>query len=365
MPNLKTTLLDVCRRCFTDNHCWRRGLCTRQSIYLFRRNFSHQKVFAQCSHAQKRKLFLSELNSIARFIRCAGARGLFGGSHGSAPQQTLEDIAENIKDRRFRNIVVMAGAGISTPSGIPDFRSPGSGLYDNLQRYNLPYAEAIFEINYFHHNPNPFFALAKELYPGNYKPNLTHYFIRLLYDKGQLLRMYTQNIDGLERLAGIPSKMLVEAHGTFATATCTVCRRDYNAEELRNDIMEGTIPKCSSCTGVIKPDIVFFGEELPQRFFSYLIDFPRADLLIIMGTSLEVEPFASLAGAVPSSVSRLLINRDLVGPFAWGSPRHNDVAEVGDVVSGVKKLVEILGWTQELEALMNVDTEKDAMKREE
>lgn len=72
----------------------------------------------------------------------------------------------------------------------------------------------------------------------------------------------------------------------------------------------------------------------------------------------QVEPFASLAGAVRSPVSRLLINRDLVGPFAWGSPRHNDVAEVGDVVSGVKKLVELLGWMQELEALMNVGTEK-------
>ncbi len=78
-------------------------------------------------------------------------------------------------------------------------RSPGSGLYDNLQQYDLPYAEAIFEIGFFHHNPNPFFALAKELYPGNYQPNLTHYFVRLLHKKGQLLRMYTQNIDGLER----------------------------------------------------------------------------------------------------------------------------------------------------------------------
>lgn len=363
MLYLKTTVLNVCRRCFTQNCCWRRGLCTIQ--YLSRRNLSHLKVLSPFSHAQRSPLFLSKLNCLAALIRCGGPRGLFGGTRGTAQQQTLEDIAENIRERRFKRIVVMAGAGISTPSGIPDFRSPGSGLYDNLQQYNLPYAEAIFEINYFHHNPNPFFALAKELYPGNYKPNLTHYFIRLLHDKGQLLRMYTQNIDGLERIAGVPAKMLVEAHGTFATATCTVCRRDYKGEELRNDIMKGTVPRCSVCKGVVKPDIVFFGEELPQQFFTYLTDFPIADLLIIMGTSLEVEPFASLAGAVRSSVSRLLINRDLVGPFAWGSPRHNDVAEVGDVVSGVKKLVELLGWMQDVEALMNVGTEKDSMKREE
>uniref|UniRef100_A0A4W4DM33 Deacetylase sirtuin-type domain-containing protein n=1 Tax=Electrophorus electricus TaxID=8005 RepID=A0A4W4DM33_ELEEL len=221
--------------------------------------------------------------------KCYENSGLFGGG-GSAPQQTLEDIAKSIRERQYKRITVMAGAGISTPSGIPDFRSPGSGLYDNLQQYNLPYAEAIFEINYFHYNPKPFFALAKELYPGNYQPNLTHYFIRLLHDKGQLLRMYTQNIDGLERMAGIPPKMLVEAHGTFATATCMVCRRDYKGEEEKL-----FMPNCPHCKGVIKPDIVFFGEELPQHFFLYLTDFPMTDLLIVMGTSLEVrEPYIAL-----------------------------------------------------------------------
>ncbi|KAG7276848.1 hypothetical protein CRUP_007985 [Coryphaenoides rupestris] len=291
----------------------------------------------------------SRLNS----PRWTGVRGLLSGGGGAdVRQQTLEDIAKSIQEKNYKRIVVMAGAGISTPSGIPDFRSPGSGLYDNLQQYDLPYAEAIFEIDYFHHNPRPFFALAKELYPGNYQPNLTHYFVRLLHDKGQLLRMYTQNIDGLERLAGIPPERLVEAHGTFATATCTVCRRTYEGEDLRGDVMKATIPKCPTCTGVVKPDIVFFGEELPHHFFKYIQDFPLADLLIIMGTSLEVEPFASLAAAVRSSVPRLLINRDLVGPFAWATPRPSDVAQLGDVVSGVGTLAHAIGWTQELDALM-------------
>ena len=79
-------------------------------------------------------------------------------------------------------------------------RTPGTGLYDNLQQYSIPYPEAIFDIDYFHVNPRPFFTLAKELYPsGKYRPNYIHYFVRLLHDKGLLLRMYTQNIDGLER----------------------------------------------------------------------------------------------------------------------------------------------------------------------
>ncbi|XP_040026013.2 NAD-dependent protein deacetylase sirtuin-3, mitochondrial isoform X1 [Gasterosteus aculeatus] len=233
--------------------------------------------------------------------RWNGTREFFsrGGSGGSAEgQKTLADIAEGIRERRYAKVVVMAGAGISTPSGIPDFRSPGSGLYDNLQQYDLPYAEAIFELRFFHHNPRPFFALAKELYPGNYRPNVTHYFVRLLHEKSQLLRMYTQNIDGLERLAGIPPEMLVEAHGTFATATCTVCLREHQGEELRADVMSGTVPQCPTCRGVVKPDIVFFGEELPRHFFKYLTDFPRADLLVVMGTSLEV---SRACGAVRQS----------------------------------------------------------------
>ncbi|XP_074740858.1 NAD-dependent protein deacetylase sirtuin-3, mitochondrial isoform X1 [Strix uralensis] len=279
------------------------------------------------------------------------------GAGGGEQQLTLQDVAQLLRKQECRRVVVMAGAGISTPSGIPDFRSPGSGLYSNLEQYDIPYPEAIFELMYFCVNPKPFFTLAKELYPGNYRPNYAHYFLRLLHDKGLLLRLYTQNIDGLERAAGIPPDKLVEAHGTFATATCTVCRRKFPGEDLRGDVMADRVPRCPVCTGVIKPDIVFFGEELPQRFFLHMTDFPTADLLFVIGTSLEVEPFASLAGAVRSPVPRVLINRDLVGPFAWRQ-RRNDIAQLGDVVRGVERLVELLGWTGEMQALIRREEAK-------
>ncbi|XP_065539403.1 NAD-dependent protein deacetylase sirtuin-3, mitochondrial isoform X4 [Lathamus discolor] len=279
------------------------------------------------------------------------------GDDGGKQQLTLRDVAELMRKKECQRVVVMAGAGISTPSGIPDFRSPGSGLYSNLEQYNIPYPEAIFELAYFFINPKPFFTLAKELYPGNYRPNYAHYFLRLLHDKGLLLRLYTQNIDGLERVAGIPPDRLVEAHGTFATASCTVCRRNFPGEHFRGDVMADRVPRCPVCTGLIKPDIVFFGEELPQRFLLHVADFPMADLLFVIGTSLEVEPFASLAGAVRGSVPRVLINRDLVGPFAW-QQRHKDVAQLGDVVHGVQALVELLGWSRELQALIQKEKEK-------
>ncbi|XP_051633169.1 NAD-dependent protein deacetylase sirtuin-3, mitochondrial [Manacus candei] len=294
--------------------------------------------------------------SLSAAARAILGRGRWGGDEGKE-KLTLKDVAELLRKKECRRVVVMAGAGISTPSGIPDFRSPGSGLYSNLEQYDIPYPEAIFELGYFFVNPKPFFTLAKELYPGNYRPNSAHYFLRLLHDKGLLLRLYTQNIDGLERLAGIPPDKLVEAHGTFATATCTVCKRNFPGEDFRGDVMGDRVPRCPVCTGVVKPDIVFFGEELPQRFLLHLADFPLADLLFIIGTSLEVEPFASLAGAVRSSVPRVLINRELVGPFAW-QQRHNDVAQLGDVVGGVEKLVELLGWNDEMQTLIQKEKEK-------
>ncbi|RUS12426.1 DHS-like NAD/FAD-binding domain-containing protein, partial [Endogone sp. FLAS-F59071] len=125
------------------------------------------------------------------------------------------------------SIIVMTGAGISTAAGIPDFRTPGTGLYDNLQKYKLPYPEAIFTILLRREckNPEPFYAVAKQLYPGKLFPTKTHYFILLLHSKNLLLRNFTLNIDTLERIAGIPEDILVEAHGSFASAKCVICHK--------------------------------------------------------------------------------------------------------------------------------------------
>lgn len=113
--------------------------------------------------------------------------------------------------------MLQAGAGISVSAGIPDFRSPDTGLYSQLQRYNLPWPEAVFDIRYFRHDPNPFCTLAKELWPeyGKHAPTPAHHFLRLLSDKGLLLTVFTQNIDGLEQMAGVPAHKVVHAHGSF------------------------------------------------------------------------------------------------------------------------------------------------------
>lgn len=274
-------------------------------------------------------------------------------SSSSGSFGALASISRLIKLGRVRNIVVVAGAGISTASGIPDFRTPGTGLYANLAKYDIPYPEAIFNVDYFSDNPHPFFSLAKELYPGYHRPNYVHYFIRMLHQKGLLLRMYTQNIDGLEKLCGIPDDKLVEAHGSFATAACHLCYTPYPAEEAKQAIMNDKIPICMFCAGAVKPNVVFFGEDLPEKYFQHAQDFPKADLLMIMGTSLKIEPFASLINTVKSTVPRLLLNRDPVGPFERRPLRRGDSMELGDLVDSVRKFGEILGWHSEIQHLMN------------
>lgn len=283
---------------------------------------------------------------------------------------SLEEIARLIKEGHAKKIIVMSGAGISTSSGIPDFRSPDTGLYSNLQKYNLPYAEAIFDIEYFEERPEAFFTLAKELYPGNFKPTLTHYFIKLLADKKLLLRNYTQNIDALERAAGIDAELLVEAHGTFHTARCITksCRKEYNHEQIRQTIFDDQIPKCDACKGLVKPDIVFFGEGLPARFFQLSEpDFAKCDLLIVMGTSLTVHPFASLIQLVHLKTPRLLINREKVGmelhrgfDFDHSSGFIRDVAALGTCDEMCLKLASLLGWNQELDKLMKITSDPSA-----
>ncbi|GAA94075.1 uncharacterized protein L969DRAFT_78833 [Mixia osmundae IAM 14324] len=295
----------------------------------------------------------------------------------------LQDVAQLIQSGKVKRVCTLTGAGISTSAGIPDFRSPKTGLYANLEKYKLPYAEAVFDIEYFVDKPEPFFALAKELWPANYEPTPSHYFFKLLEDRKLLLRAFTQNIDTLERRAGVSDDKIVEAHGSFATATCLKCRKKHTAEQIKDRIMQGQVLRCTetSCKGkkraLIKSDIVFFGEALPSRFHQRISDLEDCDLLIVMGTSLTVHPFASLVNAVPDECPRVLINLEAVGEMgdfsmgtmgmqysdgfdfdgrARGGPeKARDVLYLGKCDDGVRELVEALGWTDDFEKLCDAN----------
>jgi len=298
----------------------------------------------------------------------------------------VEAVAEYMTSGKCKNVIFMVGAGISTSAGIPDFRSPETGLFHQLEKYNLPYPEAVFDIGFFKNNPKPFYHLARELFPGNFKPSICHHFMKLVHDKGLLLRLYTQNIDGLERISGVPGEKLIESHGTFHTAHCInkECLQEYSLEWMKKVVLDkdhqDNVARCDKCKHYVKPDIIFYGEMLPNRFYELIDkDFKKCDMLIIIGTSLTVQPFASLVDFVGNSVPRLMINLtkpdggSFISRFVPGLGSGMDfqsksnvrnVFLKSDADSGCKQLAELLNWKADLDLLLNGNVKKEEDKVE-
>ncbi|CDW54928.1 NAD dependent deacetylase sirtuin 1 [Trichuris trichiura] len=226
---------------------------------------------------------------------------------------TINDVVNLIK--QSKRVIVLTGAGVSVSCGIPDFRSKG-GLYEILHSKfpELSDPQTIFDIKYFRYNPRPFFVFAKEIYPDLFSPSLTHRFIKYLELEGKLLRNYTQNIDTLESAAGI--ERVVYCHGSFTTASCITCKFKVDIEKIKPDILEGRIPICPQCgtqakKSIMKPDVVFFGEDLPSAFHTNLTkDQLEADLLLVIGSSLKVGPVNAIPGMLRDDVPQVLINRE-------------------------------------------------------
>lgn len=184
------------------------------------------------------------------------------------------------------NIVFFGGAGVSTESGIPDFRSV-DGLYN--QQYDYP-PETIISHSFFKANPEEFYRFYKErmIFP-NAKPNKAHRALAVLEARGKLKAVITQNIDGLHQAAG--SREVLELHGSIHRNYCTRCSRFYTLEDIL--AMDG-VPRCS-CKGIIKPDVVLYEESLDTDLLHRAVnDIRQADMLIVGGTSLVVYPAAGL-----------------------------------------------------------------------
>ena len=174
-----------------------------------------------------------------------------------------------------------------------------------------------------------------------YEPTLGHHFIKRLQDEGILLQNLTQNIDDLEIKAGVSEEKLLQAHGHSRTAHCIDCNKQADIKEWKELAAKEVPMRCKECEGLIKPDIVFFGEQLPESFFSAPATMKKADLAIIIGTSLQVNPFAYLAQLIPKSAPIVLINRDDVV--------HRKDLKLwmeGDIQDNVAKLMQAIGWKQ-------------------
>lgn len=216
-----------------------------------------------------------------------------------------------IKLTRVREIIkntdkltVLTGAGVSTDSGISDFRS-ADGVYSRWD------SNKVFDIDYFKQNPKYFFEFAREeLYSfSDKRPNITHEIITKWEKEGFLKACITQNIDMLHQRAG--TKNVLEIHGSIEHAHCLKCHRGYDIDQIRERLLSQDVPLCE-CGGIIKPDIVFFGEMLPQHEIAESFEqAAQCDVFIAIGTSLVVYPAASLPLVAKDNGAKLIIiNRE-------------------------------------------------------
>jgi len=188
-------------------------------------------------------------------------------------------------------IVFFGGAGVSTESGIPDFRSE-NGLYKSMSEYGAR-PEAIISRSFFKQNPDTFFKYYKEnlMYPDA-KPNEAHFALARLEERGKLLAVVTQNVDGLHQMAG--SKNVIQVHGSALRNYCVDCGETYSdAYILKPAVCSGHVPLCEKCNGTVRPDIVLYEESLDSDVIENAVDsIAKADTLIVGGTSLVVYPAA-------------------------------------------------------------------------
>ena len=235
--------------------------------------------------------------------------------------QILNNLIKNSK-----KIVFFGGAGVSTESGIPDFRSK-DGIYN--QKYDYP-PEEILSHNFFMNNPKAFYKFYKDkLNSLNSQPNITHYKLAKLEKKGKVTAIVTQNIDGLHQKAG--SKNVLELHGSILRNYCMKCHKFYDAKHI---FLSDCVPVCD-CGGMIKPDVVLYGEPLPEDIWQEAIKkIEEADLLIVGGTSLSVYPAALLISYFKNK-NIVLINRSKTNYDNKASLIIND--NLGNVFSQIKE----------------------------
>jgi len=232
-----------------------------------------------------------------------------------------------------RCTVALTGAGISVPSGIPDFRSPGTGLWEKVDPMEVAH------IDVFMRDPKRFWSYYRPRFGmlSDKEPNGAHRALAALEERGMLDAVVTQNIDRLHRKAG--SRRVIEVHGTIETSSCVRCASSYPLDDVGKLFDDEGVARCERCEGPVKPDVVLFGEMLPEGAMeeSYALA-SRADLLLCVGTSLEVYPVAALPSVTARSGGSVAIVTKGPTPFDGQAAVRLD----GDVVDELEALVAAL-----------------------
>jgi len=248
----------------------------------------------------------------------------------TAGDGTAERLAELIRESRCT--VALTGAGISVPSGIPDFRTPGEGLWEKVDPMEVAHIDA------FHRDPERFWSFYRPRFAmlGDKQPNAAHRALAQLEASGLLDAVVTQNVDRLHRKAG--TQRLIEVHGSIDTSSCVKCKASFELENI-DALFTNGVAHCPGCSGLVKPDVVLFGELLPEEAMNEAQRLAeRCDLMLCVGSSLEVYPVAGLPSIARASGGQL-------GIVTQGPTPFDSEAEVkldGDVVDDMTAVLAAL-----------------------
>ncbi|MBW2055923.1 MAG: Sir2 family NAD-dependent protein deacetylase [Deltaproteobacteria bacterium] len=209
-----------------------------------------------------------------------------------------------------RRILVFSGAGLSTESGIPDFRSPG-GVWSRYDPADFYFDRIISDEG----ARTRYWQMSTEAYQTMKKaaPNRGHLAVKTLEDRGKLLAIVTQNIDSLHHKAGNSPEKIIELHGTAFSVSCLSCGKKYDRDEIEERIRSGVrVPYCDDCSGILKPDTISFGQPMPEQKMAQALRYAeQCDLCMVLGSSLVVYPAASIpVHAVEKGAKLMIINRD-------------------------------------------------------
>ncbi len=276
-----------------------------------------------------------------------------------ASADLLSKIAESLKAGTIKNVVVLTGPEVSAAAGFPDLHSFDEAMCARLEKYKLPFPEALFNLEYFSKEPKPLYSLMREIVGKKLAPTGIHYFIRLLQDKHVLLRNYTQCVDTMQLEAGLKPELLVNAHGTIKGSHCVRCLDRCDDKVFAEHLAKGQPLLCPKCKSPFRPDIVFFDEELPKEFAEHVPELGKScDLLIVLGCKEMVTPFASLAFMAKPTVPRIIIAEHEAPDVLYGENRPTDMYWVNGMEAGVRRLVEAFGWGKEYADLLGKTGEK-------
>jgi NAD-dependent SIR2 family protein deacetylase len=301
------------------------------------------------------------------------------------PSLDLDGVVSFLQSDACKRVAFLTGAGVSTGAGIPDFRSPG-GMYDTLRPELLtctPKQRArlerdpmtVVQRSLFLKNPFPYLEVRRPFILGiqeeRWRATISHHFMKFLDEDGKLVRVFTQNIDGLDYQTGINPARVTNVHGSIGVIACETCGAPAEPKafcaELRAKIKdiygtdaqapkESSPIKCAKCrNATVKPSTVLFGSDLPEEFFKLSRkELPDVDLLFVAGTSLVVSPANSVVQMVSSTCPRVIVNNEPVGEdlgVRYGASSERDVFLPGACDDTFAELIRRLGWQERLDAV--------------